>query len=73
MTRVDLPLAELTVAQKLDLMERLWTDLSANEVAFVSPPWHATVIEERLKAVEEGQASYGDWDETKKRLRERLS
>lgn len=68
----DLPLAELTVAQKLDLMERLRTDLSANEAAIKSPAWHATVIEERLKAVEEGQAAYGDWDEAKERLHQRL-
>lgn len=72
MTPIDLPLAELTVAQKLDLMERLWANLSANEAAFASPDWHGTVIAERLQAVEEGQATYGDWNEAKERLRRRL-
>lgn len=72
MTRIDLPLAELTVAQKLDLMERLWTDLSTNEAAFDSPPWHGSVIAERLMAVEEGRSYCGDCDEAKKRLRNQL-
>ncbi len=72
MTRIDLPLADLSVAQKLDLMERLWADLSANEKDLPSPEWHGTVIAERLKAVEEGQARYGDWDEAKARLRRGL-
>lgn len=73
MTRVDLPLSELSTAQKLDLMERLWADLSAREDAVPSPDWHGAVIAERVKAVEEGQARYGDWDEAKERLRRGLS
>ncbi len=72
MTRVDLPLGELSVAQKLDLMERLWADLSANESAVPSPEWHGTVIADRLRTVEEGQAQYGDWSEAKARLRREL-
>ena len=72
MTRIDLPLADLSVAQKLDLMERLWADLSANEKDLPSPAWHGAVIADRLQAVEEGQARHGDWDEAKARLRREL-
>jgi hypothetical protein len=72
MTRIDLPLADLSVAQKLDLMERLWADLSANEKDLPSPEWHGTVIADRLRTVEAGQARYGDWDEAKARLRRDL-
>lgn len=72
MTRIDLLLADLSVAQKLDLMERLWADLSANEKDLSSPEWHGAVIADRLKAVEEGQARYVDWDEAKARLRREL-
>jgi len=69
MPRIDLPLADLSVAQKLDLMERMWADLSANEKDLPSPEWHGTLIADRLRAVEEGQSRYGDWDEAKARLR----
>jgi len=31
MKRLDLPLSKLSVAQKLDLMETLWTDLIRDE------------------------------------------
>ncbi len=72
MTRSDLPLADFSVAQKLDLMERLWADLSANEKDLPSPEWHGAVISDRLRAVEEEQARYGDWDESKARLRREL-
>jgi len=40
MERVDLPLSQLTLAQKLDLMETLWTDLTRNEKTLESPAWH---------------------------------
>ena len=72
MTCIELPFVVLTVAQKLDLMERLWTDLSASQDAFDSPSWHGAVVEERMKAVDEGQAAYGDWAQAKERLRKQL-
>jgi len=40
MERVDLPLAKLTLAQKLDLIEVLWDDIIKDEKALEPPRWH---------------------------------
>ncbi|MBN2131538.1 MAG: addiction module protein [Sedimentisphaerales bacterium] len=71
MERVDLPLAKLTLAQKLDLIETLWADIIKDEKALESPGWHEDVLRDRQKALEAGKASVRDWDEAKKKIRSR--
>jgi hypothetical protein len=66
-----LPLGRMTTAEKLSAMEALWADLSRNADAFESPAWHADVLREREKRVEEGKESYVDWETAKKELRDR--
>ena len=73
MERVDLPLAKLTLAQKLDLIETLWDDISKDQKALESPRWHEDVLRDRQKALEAGKASVRDWDEAKKRIRRNVS
>ncbi len=68
----DIPIEHYSVAEKLLLMERLWTELSRNPQTVDSPLWHKIVLEERLKAVEEGHEDFVDWSDAKKRLRDRL-
>lgn len=67
-----LPLSKMTTAEKLDVMDRLWADLSLRADSFESPAWHEAVLREREARVEEGKESFLDWEETKRRLRERL-
>jgi putative addiction module component (TIGR02574 family) len=67
--RVDLPISDLSLAQKLDLMEALWADLSRDDKNLESPAWHREVLEDRLKAFEAGKISASDWEEAKRRLR----
>ena len=62
----------MSVAEKLALMERLWDDLSRSADDVPSPPWHGEVIADRLAAQQEGRTEFLDWDDAKKRLRERL-
>jgi len=73
MERVDLPLAKLTLAQKLDLIETLWDDIIKDEKALESPSWHEEILRDRQKALEAGKASVRDWDEAKKRIRRNVS
>lgn len=61
----------LTIAEKLALMELLWTDLSRNAEDVLSPPWHGEVLEEREKSLAEGKTHFEDWEVVKQRLRER--
>jgi putative addiction module component (TIGR02574 family) len=73
MERVELPLSQLTLAQKLDLMEAIWDDLARDERTFESPDWHKTVLKDREKALASGKAKVSDWEEAKERIRRNVS
>ena len=69
MKRVDLPLSHLSLAQKLDLMETLWADLSHHEKTLQSPAWHEPILKDREKAFATGKATVSDWEQAKKRIK----
>jgi len=73
MKRVDLPLSRLSVAQKLDLMEALWADLTRGESKFKSPAWHEAVLRDREEAFATGKVSLSDWEQAKKRIKKKVS
>lgn len=67
---VTWPIEEMSVAEKLQLMERLWVDLSSCPAEIPTPEWHAEVLSEREKAIRDGRTSFIDWDVAKEKLRE---
>lgn len=73
MERVELPLAKLTLAQKLDLIETLWADIAKDQEQLESPTWHAEVLADRQKALEAGKATVRDWQEAKERIKRNVS
>jgi putative addiction module component (TIGR02574 family) len=73
MKRVDLPLSKLSVAQKLDLMETLWADLTRDEKSLKSPAWHETVLMDREQAFAAGKVTASDWEQAKRRIKKRVS
>ena len=68
----NISLEALTVADKLILMERLWTDLTRCPNEFQSPDWHGDVLSMRHQAVQDGKTQFVNWDDAKKRLQDRL-
>lgn len=66
--RPTLPLNEMTLAEKLETMEVLWEDISRDDGSFKSPEWHATVLSEREKMIESGEARFIDWEQAKAEL-----
>lgn len=61
----------LTKKEKLQLMEKLWEDISQD--ADYSPPmWHQKVLEEREKKIKEKKESFTDWKEAKKDIRNQV-
>jgi hypothetical protein len=70
---VTLPLSDLTVSEKLQLMEALWEDLSRNADALKSPEWHRDVLEDREQRIASGEARFSDWDKAKDDIRKRVS
>jgi hypothetical protein len=70
---VTLPLDQMSLSEKLQVMEALWEDLSRNSDALDSPVWHETVLEEREKRIAAGEAHFSDWDQAKADIRKRVS
>jgi hypothetical protein len=66
---VELPLDQMTVADKLSVMESLWADLSRFPRDLPSPDWHRDVLRERKRLVEEGQLQFLDWRQAIDELR----
>jgi len=68
---VDISLHQLTVTEKLDLMERLWADLSRHPQDVPSPAWHGAVLDERREALRQGRTTFVAWEEARQRLLDR--
>ena len=68
---VTLPLNEMSLPEKLQVMEALWEDLSRNSDALDSPAWHEAVLEERERRIGAGEAQFSDWDTAKADIRKR--
>ena len=66
-------LRKLSPAEKLEIIEALWSDLAADQESFVSPAWH----EEELRKTEEdfatGRTEILDWEKAKKELRKQFA
>ena len=67
--QIELPLAQMTVADKLQTMEALWADLSSRADQLSSPDWHRDVLQERKRLVEAGQLEFQNWDTAVAELR----
>jgi hypothetical protein len=70
--QIDLPLSQMSLADKLEAMELLWADLSTTPDQLPSPDWHRDVLLERKQLVELGQLKFQDWDEAIAELRKEL-
>jgi hypothetical protein len=73
MAKIELPLSQFTYAEKLDLLETIWDDLSRDETVFESPAWHENILNERREAFFAGTLQNSDWAEAKERIKRNLS
>ncbi|HSB73874.1 MAG TPA: addiction module protein [Candidatus Methylomirabilis sp.] len=65
-----LPLDQMTTAEKLRALEQIWEDLCRTPEEVPSPAWHADVLQDREKRVQEGSTHFLDWAEAKRRIRD---
>jgi hypothetical protein len=65
-----LPLDQMTVEEKLQLMDILWDDLSQNAGDIPPPAWHGEVLAARQRKIDEGKAKFLPLDEVHKNLME---
>jgi len=68
-----LPLEEMSVTEKLQVMEELWSDLCSNQDQIPIPQWHKDTLDRREELVKQGKATFVDWEITKKRIAARIS
>ena len=66
-----IPLDRMTTAEKLRALEEIWADLQRNSEAIASPAWHEDVLRARQQRLEDGSTQAADWDEAKRRIRDR--
>ena len=69
---VDLPLAQMSVDDKLQAMELLWADLSKDPAQVASPAWHGEELRQRRAQVLRGTAHFQRWDDAMASLRAEL-
>ena len=65
-----LPLDQMTTAEKLRALEQIWEDLCRTPDEVPSPSWHADVLRDREKRVQEGSLRFVDWAEAKQKIRD---
>lgn len=70
---ISLPLNEMSVEEKLQVMEAIWDDLSRHADEMPPPAWHATVLDAVVAAVERGDENFDDWEAAKRRIRDDLA
>ena len=65
---VELPIKQMTLLEKLEAMELLWSDLLHDENQVPVPSWHKDLLDERERLVRESQAHFSNWDTAKQRI-----
>lgn len=64
---------QLSTDEKLQVMETLWQELTANpDAAPASPDWHQQALHETELAVREGEEVTHDWELAKQSLRDKF-
>ena len=66
-------LKQMSVPEKLRLMEALWDELCCREEEIPVADWHREVLDERERQIEEGKATFSDWETAKERIAKRIS
>jgi hypothetical protein len=64
----SLPLNEMTIADKLAVMELIWEDLSRTADDLPMPTWHGEVLAQRQREIDEGKAEFLPLDEFRRSI-----
>ena len=64
-------LLELSVPDKLDVVERLWDSITADPRQVAIPEWHLEELDRREEELRRNPQPGQDWDAVKQRLKNR--
>lgn len=68
-TTIDID--QMTVSDKLRLMELLWRDISKDPENVEVPEWHRKVLEDRDRALANGETKFIDFEDAVAEIRQR--
>jgi len=60
---------QMTVAERMELMEKIWESLRLDEEELPVPDWHREILSERLKRMEEGEVETFSIEEVRRKLK----
>jgi len=63
---------QMTLAEKLQTMEGLWEDLCRREADVPVAPWQKSILDERERLIEQGNARFSSWESARKRLSKKM-
>ncbi len=61
----------MTIAEKMEVIERIMADFAKRPDRLPSPEWHGRILAEREKALENGTDRFISLEEAEKRISER--
>ncbi len=70
-TQIDLPLDTMTIADKMDVVDRIMADLSRNASSVPAIEWHGDVLREREENLRGGSDRFISLEDAEKRIREK--
>ncbi len=69
----QLQIDQMTLEEKLRIMEAIWDDLRTRAEGVSTPQWHKDLLDERERLIGTGKAQFDDWDAARKRIIEQTS
>ena len=70
---ISLALKQMTIEEKLQVMDAIWDDLNQHADEMQSPAWRGKALEAIEAAIERGEESFDEWNAVKRRIRDKLS
>lgn len=59
---INLPLKQMSIEQKIQVMETIWDDLCKRTDNIPSPIWHKNILDEREQQLKIGEDEFIDWN-----------
>jgi len=69
---ITLPLKQMSIEEKLQVMEAIWDDLSQRADELHPPEWHREVLAEREEAIARGDEQFEDWEVARKKIEKHI-
>ncbi len=63
---------QMPLPEKLALLEAVWSELASEPDQVEIPQWHKDILDDRMRAVENGTAELIDWEAAKEQIKKTI-